>query len=66
MSEYQFIIIKIKENTDIYQHFYMYLNTENVFKYFNIDSIECDDISRCLILLCSDEKILELHLWHMF
>lgn len=61
MSEYQFIIIKIKENTDIYQHFYMYLNTENVFKYFNIDSIECDDISRCLILLCSDEKILELH-----
>lgn len=61
MLECQFVIIKIKENTDIYNNFKQYLNTEDGFRYYKIDNINCDDISRCLILLCNDEKILELH-----
>lgn len=61
MSEYQFVLIKIKENTDIYSGFKQYIDTEAGFKYYNIENTTCDDIRRCLILLCSAESIVELH-----
>ena len=54
-------IIQIKENTDIYSRFKQYIDTKDGFKYYNIDCIECDDIHRCLILLCDTEKISKLH-----
>lgn len=38
MSDYQFVIIKIKENTDIYSRFKQYIDTKDGFKYYNIFS----------------------------
>lgn len=61
MLENQFVIIKIKENTKIYNNFEKYQDTENGFRYYNIDDINCDDICRCLILLCNDRGIVKLH-----
>lgn len=61
MLECQFAIIKIKENTEIYNNFEQYIDTENGFRYYNIDDINCDDICRCLILLCNDIGIVKLH-----
>lgn len=61
MLECQFAIIKIKENTEIYNNFDQYIDTGNGFRYYNIDDINCDDICRCLILLCNDGGIVKLH-----
>lgn len=61
MSDYRFVIIKIKEGTQIYQNILKYLETDDGFKYFNIDCIECDNIHRCLLLLCDSKRILKLH-----
>lgn len=59
--DYRFVIIKIKENTDIYSSFKQYIDTEDGFKYYNIENTNCASIRRCLILLCSDESIVELY-----
>lgn len=61
MLENQFVIIKIKENTEIYNNFKKYIDTGNGFRYYNIDDINCDDICRCLILLCNDRGIVKLY-----
>lgn len=61
MSEFQFVIIKIKVGTVIYENVQKHLETDDGFRYYNIDEIDCDDIHRCLILLCDNEKISKLH-----
>lgn len=61
MLKRQFVIIKIKENTEIFNNFEQYIDTENGFRYYNIDDINCDDMCRCLILLCNDRGIVKLH-----
>lgn len=61
MLECQFVIIKIKKNTGIHNTFIKYKDSEIGFKYFNVDNINCDNISRCLILLCDDKNITELY-----